>query len=99
LQRYEYQYLLNDISTVVTFNPAIPAIVADPTASILATPAVPASTTLLNPIKIMEVYSDKLLEISQKHVSMIWGNGSFTIQVPKVIHKLTQADGNLTAIG
>jgi hypothetical protein len=47
----------------------------------------------------MEVYSDKLLEISQKHALMIWGNGLFTIQVPKVIHELTQADGNLTATG
>jgi hypothetical protein len=45
LQRYGYQYLLNDVSTVIRFNPAIPAIVADPTAGILAAPAVPASTT------------------------------------------------------
>jgi hypothetical protein len=55
LQRYGYQYLLNDISTVITFNPAIPAIVADQTAGILAAPAVLASTTFLNPIKIMKV--------------------------------------------
>ncbi len=47
----------------------------------------------------MEVYSDKLLEISQKHASLTWGFGSFTNQSPQVICALTQAYGELTATG
>jgi hypothetical protein len=47
----------------------------------------------------MEVYSDKLLEISQKHASLMWGFRSFTNQTPQVICELTQADGELTATG
>jgi hypothetical protein len=99
LQRFGYQYLLNDISTVATIIPATPAVIADPTASILAAPAVPASTAFSNPIKIMDVYSDKLLDISQKHALLTWGDGSFTNQTPRVISGLTQAKGHLTAAG
>jgi hypothetical protein len=100
LQRFGYQYLLKDVSTVTTIIPAIPAVIADPTASILAAPAVPASLTFSNPIKIMDVYSeDKLLDISQKHALLMWGDGLFTNQTPRVISELTQADGHLTAAG
>ncbi len=47
----------------------------------------------------MEVYSDKLLEISHKHASLTWGFGSFTNQTPRVICELTQANEELTATG
>ena len=96
-QRFDYQYLLNNILTVATITPAIPAVILDPTASILATPAVPASMTFSIPIKIMDVYSDKLLDISHKHALLMWGDSSFTNQTPRVICELTQANGHLTA--
>ncbi len=98
-QRFGYQYLLNDVSTVTTITPAIPAVIADPTAGILTAPAVPASTTFSNPIKIIDVYSNKLLDISQKHALLTWGNGSFTNQTPRVISELTQVDSHRTAAG
>ncbi len=44
----------------------------------------------------MDVYDDKLLELAQKHASITWGNDSFTVQSPKVISEITQADGHLT---
>jgi hypothetical protein len=75
LQRFGYQYILNNISTVATITPAIPAVIVDPTASILESPAVTASRTFSNPIKIMDVYSDNLLNISQKHALLTWGDG------------------------
>jgi hypothetical protein len=53
----------------------------------------------LNPIKVLEVYSDKLLDIAQKNASLIWSDQSFTDQNPKVIFELTAANGNLTNTG
>ena len=49
----------------------------------------------------LEVYSDKLLEIAQKNASFTWGFETFTTQTPRVIRKLTQADANgeLTTTG
>jgi hypothetical protein len=47
----------------------------------------------------MDVYSDKLLDISQKHALLTWGNSLFMNQTPRVICELTQADGHLTAAG
>ena len=68
LQRFAYQHLVNDVSTVHTVIPAIPVIALNAAAGILAAPAVPASIKSANEIKIMEVYSDKILKISQKRV-------------------------------
>ena len=79
--------------------PAIPPVLADPVVGILAVPEVPMLITYTNWINILEVYSDKLLEIAQKHASLTWGFGTFTSQTPWVIHKLTQANGELTATG
>ncbi len=56
-----------------TVTPTIPAIIADASGGILAVPEVPASITYMNEIKIMEVYSDKLLEISQKNALLTCG--------------------------
>ncbi len=47
----------------------------------------------------MDVYSDKLLDISQKYALLTWGYGLFTNQTPRVICELTQANGHLTAAG
>ncbi len=49
-----------------------------------------------NEINILEVNSDKLLEIAQKNALLTWGDGSFTNQFPRVIRELTVADGYLT---
>ncbi len=42
---------------------------------------------------------DKLLEITQKHASLTWGDQSFTNQNPKVIQELTLEDGHLAIAG
>jgi hypothetical protein len=65
-QKYGYQYLLTDIATTRMVTPGI-------------TPA-PDEITYSNPIKIMDVYDDKLLELAQKHDSLTWGNDSFMNQ-------------------
>jgi hypothetical protein len=43
---------------------AIPPVIADAAAGIIAAPGITISITYTNGINIMEVYSDKLLEIS-----------------------------------
>ena len=99
LQQFGYQQLLQNVATVRTVTPAIPPVVADPAAGILAAPEVPMSITYTNEIKILEVYLDKLIEIAQKHASLTWGFETFTTQTPQVICKLTQANGELTNTG
>ena len=96
-QRYGYQYLLQNVPTVRTVIPAIPPVIEDLALGIAAAPGVPEAITYTNEINMLEVYSDKLLEISQKNSSMTWGNESFTVQTPRVIRELTQANGELTA--
>jgi hypothetical protein len=63
-QKYGYQYLLTDVATTRTVTPGVA-----PDPDII---------TYLKPIKIMDVYDDKLLELAQKHASLTWGNNSFT---------------------
>jgi hypothetical protein len=99
LQQFGHQHLLQSVATVHTLTQAIPPVIADASAGIIAAPGIPILITYTNEINIMEVYSDKLLEISQKHASLTWGFGSFTIQPPRVIREFTQADGELTATG
>jgi hypothetical protein len=84
-QKYGYQYLLTDVATTRTVLPGIA-----PNPDII---------TYSNPIKIMDVYDDKLLELAQKHASLTWGNDSFTNQSPKVVSDLTAAGGHLTTTG
>ena len=66
-QQFGYQYLLNNVPTNRVVTPAIPAIVADPSAvpPVLATAAIPALIVYLTPIKVLDVYLDKLLDIAQ----------------------------------
>jgi hypothetical protein len=84
-QKYGYQYLLTVVATTQTATPGV-------------APA-PDGITYLNPIKIMDVYDDKLLELAQKHASLTWGNKSFTSQSPRIISDLTAAGGHLTTAG
>jgi hypothetical protein len=90
---------LQSVATVCTVTPSIPPVFANAAAGIIAAPGIPISTTYTNGINIMEVYSDKLLEIFQKHASLTWDFGSSINQTPRVICELTQADGELTATG
>jgi hypothetical protein len=64
---------LQSVVTVCTVTPAIPPVIADAAAGIIAASGIPILITYTNGINIMEVYSDKLLEISQKHASLTWG--------------------------
>ncbi len=100
-QRFSYQHLLNNVPTTHVVTPAVPAVVADLTAfpPVLAATAIPASIAYSNPIKVLDVYLDKLLNIAQKNASLIWGNDSFTDQYPKEIKEFTAANGYLTAGG
>ena len=100
-QKFGYQHLLNNVPTKRVVTPAVPAVVADPTAvpPILAAAGIPASVTFTNPIKVLDLYSDKLLDIAQRNASLIWGDESFTDQNPKETMVLTRAGGYLTASG
>ena len=94
-----YQHHLQNVVTDCMVTPASPTVLADVAAGILAVPEVPMSITYTNEIKMLEVYSDKLLEIAQKNASLMWGFETFTTQTPRVIHELTQSDGELTTTG
>ena len=85
--RFGYQGLLNSVATRCTVIPAVPEIIADPTAvpPIIGVPAIPEEIIYSSEIKLLDVYSDKLLEITQKNASLTWGDQSFTNQNPKVI--------------
>ncbi len=84
-QKYGYQYLLTDVATTRTVMPGIA-----PNPDII---------TCSNPIKTMDVYDDKLLELAQKHASLTWGNKAFTNQSSKVISNLTAAGRHFTTAG
>jgi hypothetical protein len=84
-QKYGYWYLLNDVATTQTVTPGVA-----PNPDII---------TYSNPIKIMDDYDDKLLELAQKHALLTWGNKSFTNQSPKVISNLNATGGHLTTAG
>ena len=90
---------MQNVVTLCTDTSAIPPILANPAAGILAAPEVPMSITYTNEIKILEVYSDKPLEIAQKHALLTWVFETFTTQTPRVIHELTQANGELANTG
>ncbi len=100
-QRFGYKHLLNNVPTTRVIIPAVPAVIADPAAvpPVLAAVAFPASVAYSNPIKVLDVYSDKLLDITQRNTFLIWGNESFTDQYPKEIEVLTAANGYLTTGG
>ena len=88
-----------NVPTVRTVIPAIPPVIADVALGIVAVPGVPEVTTYTNGINMLEIYSDKLLKISQKNSSMTWGDATFTVQTPQIIRELIQANGELTATG
>jgi hypothetical protein len=84
-QKYGYQYLLTDVATTRMVTPGVAPALDDITYS--------------NPIKIMDVYDNKLPELAQKHALLTWGNDSFTNQSPRIISDLTAAGGHLTTAG
>ncbi len=98
---FGYHHLLNKVVTNCVVAPAIQAVQANPNANspVQAVAGVPQSIIYLNPIKVLEVYLDKLLDIAQKNASLIWGNQSFTDQNQKVFFELMAANGNLTNAG
>jgi hypothetical protein len=100
-QRFGYQHLLNNVPTTRVVTPVVPAVMADPAAvpPVLAAAAIPALVAYSNPIKVLDFYSDKLLDIAQRNASLIWGNELFTDQYPKEIEVLTAANGYLTPGG
>jgi hypothetical protein len=65
--RFGYRGLLNLVAIRRTVIPAVPEIIADPAAvlPIIGVPAIPEEIIYSNEIKLLEVYSDKLLEITQ----------------------------------
>jgi hypothetical protein len=85
-QKYGYQYLLTDVATIWMVMPGVA-----PNPDII--------TYYSNPMKITDVYDDKLLELAQKHALLTWGNNSFTNQSPKVISDLTTEGGHFTTAG
>ncbi len=93
-QRFGYQHLLNNVPTKRVVIPAVPAV-----PPVLAVDAIPESVVLFNPIKVLDLYSDKLLDIAQRNASLIWGDDSFIEQYPKEIRQLTATNGYLTARG
>jgi hypothetical protein len=104
--RFGYQGLLNSVllnlvATRRTVIPAISEIIADPTVvpPIIGVPAIPEEIIYSSEIKLLEVYLDKLLEITQKHALLTWGDQSFTNHNPKVIRELNLGDGHLTVAG
>jgi hypothetical protein len=70
--RFGYQGLLNLVATRCTVIPAVSEIIANLAAvpPIIGVPAIPEDIIYSNEIKLLEVYSDKLLEITQKHASL-----------------------------
>ncbi len=83
--KYGYQYLLTDVVNTQIVTPGFPSAAA--------------TITFSNSTKILDVYDDKLLELAQKHASVTWGDDSFTVQSPKVISEIIQADGHLPTAG
>ncbi len=100
-QRFGYQNLLNKVVTTCVVTPAIQAVQANPNANppVQAFVKVLQSIAYYNPIKVLEVYLDRLLDIAKKNTSFIWGDQSLTDQNPKEIFELTAANGNLTNTG
>ncbi len=89
------------VATKCTVIPAVPEIIADPAVvlPVVGISATPEESIYSNEMKLLEVYLDKLIETTQKHVLLTWGDQSFTNQNPKVIQELTQGDGHHTAAG
>jgi hypothetical protein len=100
-QRFGYQHLLNNVVTTWIVAPAIQAVQANPNANppVQAVIGVLQSIAYFTPIKVLEVYLDKVLNIAQRNASLIWGNQSFMDQNPKEIFELMAANGNLTNTG
>ena len=105
--QFGFDYLFKRVATTRTIIPAIPAIAAiaaipaDPLAvpPILAQPRVPAVAEVPE-VKLygdyrnmLENYSSDNLNIALINASVIWGDESFTAQMPQEIRQMTIANG------
>ena len=105
--QFAFDYLFKRAATTQTIIPAIPAIAAiaaipaDPLAvpPILAQPRVPAVAEVPEVItygdyrNMLENYSSDNLKIALINASVIWGDESFTAQLPQEIRQMTIANG------
>ena len=105
--QFAFDYLFKRAATTRTIIPAIPAIAAiaaipaDPLAvpPILAQPRVPAVAEVPQVItygdyrNMLENYSSDNLNIALINASVIWGDESFTAQMPQEIRQMTIANG------
>ena len=99
--QFGFDYLFKQVATTRTIIPAIPAIAAiaaipaDPLAvpPILAQPRVPAVAEVPEVIlygdyrNMLENYSSDNLKIALINASVIWGDESFTAQMPQEIRQ------------
>jgi hypothetical protein len=99
--QYGYDQMFKRVLLTQTITPAvsaIAAIVADPTATppILAVPAVPAipEQFIFGSFQnLLETYSADNIKMALVNASVVWGDDSFTLQNPQVLHEMTIANG------
>jgi hypothetical protein len=83
--RFGYQGLLNLVATRCMVIPAVLEIIADPTAVLptVGVPAIPEEIIYSSEIKLLEVYSDKLLKNHSKACFAYLGRSKFHQSKPK----------------
>jgi hypothetical protein len=74
----------------------IQEVIADPCNGIIG---VPEQFYYMDPINMLEMYSNGNIELAQKHVSPTWGDCSFTLMHANMIDDLTAANGFIDATG
>jgi hypothetical protein len=84
-QRFGYQHLLTNLVTNCIVMTAMPAVLANLTAVplVLAVSGVSQSVTYSNSINVLEVYLDKLLDITQKMLHCFGGINCLLLNIPK----------------
>jgi hypothetical protein len=75
----------------------IPEVIKDLCNGIIA--GVPEQLYYTNPINMLEKYSDRNIELAQKHASLTWEDRSFTLMHANTINNLTAANGFNDATG
>jgi hypothetical protein len=90
---FGYDYLFKRCGTVKV---VIPEFIADLCNGIVGAPE---QHYYMNPINMLEKYSDGNIELAQKHASLTWGDHSFTLMHTNTINNLTAANGFIDATG
>jgi hypothetical protein len=85
---FGYNYLYKCCATVKVF---IPEVIAD-----LCNPE---QFYYMNPINMLEKYSNENIDLAQKHASLSWGDCSFTLMHTNTIDNLTAANGFINVTG